>query len=579
MKVRLAKTAGFCMGVRRAMEIVFSELNKGGGRLFTYGPLIHNRQVLELLRTKGVEIKERINEGDRGRIIIRAHGITPDERKVIKASNLKLIDATCPKVAKVQAIIKRYCNKGYVPVIFGDKQHPEVTGLMGYSGGRGIVIGPSEDPGSVLAGETEKGLVVVSQTTQNIEAYEKAKEGIREICKNVVIFDTICNETCKRQRETKLIASRVHSMVVVGGYNSGNTKRLYHIAESAGKPAFHVETEKDLRNSWFSSVESVGVTAGASTPNWMIKKVTERLKKMGKGKRGAVSNFVNWFFQLLAKINVLLAAGAFTLTYAGLVLSRGETPLSYPLLASLYVYSMHIINRFLDKGASSYNDPGLALFYSGHRGFLLFTSVAGIGAGIMLSWYLGPSQFIFFVVLAGLGVIYSMPIIPLRSKYLGRYAKIKDLPGSKAMAEALAWGIISSALPYIAPNGSSWAGALSSFLFVSSMCYIRSGLFDIINIQGDLIVGMETLPVALGQEKSVNLLLWLTAFFGLIILFFAHIGEASGLGYLVLLCYAVSFSYLFAYKKTWLKEGRLLQLIAEGNLLLAGLLAFIWNTI
>ena len=139
MRVKLAKTAGFCMGVRRAMAIVLSEANKGDGKLFTYGPIIHNRQVLDLLRSKGVDVKDNINTHDKGRIIIRAHGITPAEREKIRSSNLTLIDATCPRVAKVHAIIRKYSNKGYTPVIFGDTKHPEVIGLMGYSNGQGIL--------------------------------------------------------------------------------------------------------------------------------------------------------------------------------------------------------------------------------------------------------------------------------------------------------------------------------------------------------------------------------------------------------------------------------------------------------
>jgi len=145
VKVRLAKTAGFCMGVRRAMEITLSEANKGDGELFTYGPLIHNQQVLDLLRAKGVDIIKNVEEHDGGRIIIRAHGISPAERERIRDSNFKIIDATCPRVGKVQAIIKKYYHKGYIPVIFGNATHPEVVGLMGYGGDHSIVIGSLKD--------------------------------------------------------------------------------------------------------------------------------------------------------------------------------------------------------------------------------------------------------------------------------------------------------------------------------------------------------------------------------------------------------------------------------------------------
>ena len=574
MKVRLAKTAGFCMGVRRAMEITLSEANKGDGKLFTYGPLIHNQQVLDLLRSKGVDVKEDIDEHDRGRITIRAHGITPTEREMIRSTNLKIIDATCPRVAKVQGIIRRYNKKGYTPVIFGDSRHPEVIGLMGYCRGHGIVIGSVEDVKKLP--ETKR-LIVVSQTTQDVDAYRKITEAIKGRYSEAVVFDTICDETYKRQREVRSLAHEVDSMVIVGGYNSGNTRRLYQISRSTGKPTFHVETEKELKDLWFSSTQTVGVTAGASTPNWMIKNVTETLKTMGKSRQHPLGSLLKKVFQFLLKINIPVAIGAFSLTYAGLMLSKGNADLIHPLLALFYVYSMHVLNRFLDKGASTYNDPGVALFYNQHRTFLITTSLTGIGTGLILSLYLGTAQFVLFLVLALLGIVYSIPIIPLRFGYLGRYAKIKDLPGSKTMAEALAWGIISSLLPIVGLPEPFWPGVLTSFFFVSSMCYIRSGLFDILNIQGDLIVGRETLPIALGEEKALDLLLLINALFGIFILLSTSIGMVSNLGFVLTICFLNSFVYLTAYQKGWIRDGSRLQAVAESNLLLAGLLALIWK--
>jgi len=574
VKVRLAKTAGFCMGVRRAMEITLSEANKGDGKLFTYGPLIHNQQVLDLLRSKGVDVKEDIDEHDRGRITIRAHGITPTEREMIRSTNLKIIDATCPRVAKVQGIIKRYNKKGYTPVIFGDSRHPEVIGLMGYCRGHGIVIGSVEDVKKLP--ETKR-LIVVSQTTQDVDAYRKITEAIKGRYSEAIVFDTICDETYKRQREVRALAHEVDSMVIVGGYNSGNTRRLYQISRSTGKPTFHVETEKELKDLWFSSTQTVGVTAGASTPNWMIKNVTETLKTMGKSRQHPLGSLLKKVFQFLLKINIPVAIGAFSLTYAGLMLSKGNADLIHPLLALFYVYSMHVLNRFLDKGASTYNDPGVALFYNQHRTFLITTSVTGIGTGLILSLYLGTSQFVLFLVLALLGIVYSIPIIPLRFGYLGRYAKIKDLPGSKTMAEALAWGIISSLLPIVGLPEPFWPGVLTSFFFVSSICYIRSGLFDILNIQGDLIVGRETLPIALGEEKALDLLLLINALFGIFILLSTSIGMVSNLGFVLTICFLNSFVYLTAYQKGWIRNGSRLQAFAESNLLLAGLLALVWK--
>jgi len=579
VKVKLAKTAGFCMGVRRAMEIIMSEANKGNGRLFTYGPLIHNQQVLDLLESKGVDVKEDISENDQGRIIIRAHGISPDEREMIRSSNLKIIDATCPRVAKVQAIIRKYNNKGYTPVIFGDAKHPEVIGLMGYSKGNGIVINSVEDIEILLRRTDKKRLVVVSQTTQDVDAYREIMNEIKAHYPEAIIFDTICDETYKRQREVKSLASEVDSMVIVGGYNSGNTRRMYQISMSTGKPTFHVETEKELENSWFSSIETAGVSAGASTPNWMIKSVTERLKTMGRTRQHPVGSVLKKIFQFLIKITIPEAIGAFFLTYAGLILSRGNADFIHPFLALLYVYSMHVLNRFLDKEASTYNDPGIALFYIQHKAFLITTSLIGIGTGLILSLSLGIAQVLLFLALTILGLVYSIPIIPWRFGYLRRYAKIKDLPGSKTMAEALAWGTISSILPIIGWPEPFWPGVLISFFFVSSVCYVRSGLFDILNIQGDLIVGRETLPVALGEGRTLKFLLLLNIIFATILLLSTAMRVVSNLGYFLIICFIISFFYLTAYKKGWMRDGYPLHAIVESNLLLAGLIAFIWSAV
>ena len=576
MKVKLAKTAGFCMGVRRAMEIALSEANKGDGELFTYGPIIHNQQVLDLLRSKGVDVKEDITTHDKGRIIIRAHGITPTEREKIRSSNLTLIDATCPRVAKVHAIIRKYSNKGYTPVIFGDAKHPEVIGLMGYSKGQGIVIHSVEEVEKL---PDKKKLILVSQTTQDVDAYRKIIDAIKDRYPGAIIFDTICDETYKRQKEVRSLASEVDSMVIVGGYNSGNTKRLSQISQSTGKPTFHIETEKELQNSWFSSTETAGVTAGASTPNWMIKSVTDRLKTMGKTRQYPLRSILKKVFQFLVKITLPEAIGAFFLTYAGLILSRGNADFIHPFLALLYVFSMHVLNRFLDKEASAYNDPSTARFYTTHKTFLIIISLIGICAGLILSLSLGIAQFLLFLALTILGLVYSIPIIPWRLGYLGRYGKIKDLPGSKSIAEALAWGTISSLLPIIGWPKPFWPGVLVSFFFVSSMCYIRSGLFDILNIQGDLIGGKETLPIALGEERALKLLLLLNSLFGIFILLSTAIGMVSNLGYFYIVCFMISFFYLEAYYKGWMRDGYLLQSIAEVNLLLAGVFAFIWELV
>jgi 4-hydroxy-3-methylbut-2-enyl diphosphate reductase len=577
MKIKLAKAAGFCMGVKRAMEIAFFEANKKDDKLFTYGPLIHNQQVLDLLSNKGVNIITEIDDEEKGRIIIRAHGVSPGEKKKLEESKFQVIDATCPRVLKVQAIIKKYNNMGYIPVIYGDLKHPEVVGLMGYSSGNGIVVNSVDNIEESLGKDKKRRFVVVSQTTQDAEAYNKFTKIIKELYTESITFDTVCDETYKRQGEAKTLASEVDCMVVVGGKNSGNTKRLYEISKSMGKPAFHIETEKEIEGSWFEFVNNIGVTAGASTPNWMIKRVIERLRAMTNGKHYYLKNIAGKIFPFINKTTITESIGAFSLTYAGIALTGGKKSFIYPIIAMLYVYGMHVLNRFLDKEVNKYNDPGMAIFYSKNKGFLVISSLAGIFAGLILSLSLGFIQLLLFAGLTMLGLAYSIPIIPWKSKYLGRYSKIKDLPGSKDLTEALAWGTISSFLPVIGADRIFWPGVFTSFFFVSSMCYIRTGFFNILNIQGDIIVGKETLPIALGEKRAFNLLMLANSVFTIVLLLAAITGVVTKLGYLLVFCFIVSFYYLIAYKKIFIRDEYILKGIVEFNLLLAGIVAFIWG--
>jgi len=577
MKIKLAKTAGFCMGVKRAMEIAFFEANKNDDKLFTYGPLIHNQQVLDLLSNKGVDVIKEIDNEEKGRIIIRAHGVSPGEKKKLEESKFQVIDATCPRVLKVQAIIKKHNNKGYVPVIFGDLMHPEVVGLMGYSAGNGIVTNSVDNIEEVLGKDKKRRFVVVSQTTQDAEAYKKFTKKIKELYPESITFDTICDETYKRQRETKALASEVDCMVIVGGKNSGNTKRLYEISKSMVKPAFHIETEKDLEGSWFSSVNNIGVTAGASTPKWMIKRVIEKLRAMTNGKQYYFEKFAGKIFPFINKTTVTESIGAFSIAYAGIALTGGLKSIVYPVIAMLYVYGMHVLNRFLDKEANKYNDPGMAIFYSENKVFLVVSSLTAIVAGLILSLSLGLTQLLLFAGLTILGLSYSIPIIPWKSKYLGRYSKIKDLPGSKDLTEALAWGTISSFLPVVGEGGIFWPAVFTSFFFVSSMCYIRTGFFNILNIQGDIIVGKETLPIAMGEKRAFNLLMLVNSIFTLMLLLSAFTGVATKLGYLLVFCFIISFYYLIAYRNDYIRNEYILKGLVEFNLLLAGIIAFIWG--
>jgi (E)-4-hydroxy-3-methyl-but-2-enyl pyrophosphate reductase len=574
LKVKLATKAGFCMGVRRAMEMVLAAANKDEGPLFTYGPLIHNKQVLELLESRGIKAIEDIRGMEKGVLLIRAHGIPPQQRQTLRSSPLKIIDATCPRVAHVQALIRYHTKKGYTPVIVGDQDHAEVIGLMGYAEGNTHVI---NSPSDVLdLPETDR-LFVVAQTTQSEQLYNEIVNAVKKRFPNALIFDTICESTRERQREVKALAEEVDGIVVVGGYHSGNSRRLAQVSESTGIPTFHIETEKDLVKEDFSSMEVIGVTAGASTPNWMIKNVIKEIEAIRGRSETLIGRWIKKGLEFLLLSNLMVALGAFSLSYATNILLGARPGFLYPLLTLLYIYAMHVLNRFLDKGASTYNDPERASFYRKYRIFLIITGIGAIIGALIISLYLEKILLLAMGGLSLLGIIYSIPIIPVNRRHLWRYSKIKDIPGSRTISEAIAWPLVITLLPLLKSFHSEWAAVIPSFFIVFSMAFVRSAFFDIFQVQGDLIVGVETLPIILGEKRTMILLKWIILSAGLVLFISPLFGLVSYFSLMLLICLLILYVSLAAYEHREIYPGLPLEYLVESTFILSGLLGVIWQ--
>ncbi len=275
MKITIAKTAGFCMGVRRAVEMALEAPRKHANPIFTFGPLIHNPQVLNLLQEKGISVMNDIPDQGSGTVLIRTHGVSPRAKEDLKKAGFNVIDATCPWVRKVQTIIHKHTIQSYSSVIVGDRDHPEVLGLLGYAEGKGFVVNNIEDLDSLPAFDKA---IIVAQTTQNTLFYEEVKKWANRRTPLYKTFDTICDSTAKRQAELISLAKSADAVIVIGGHNSGNTQRLVEIAGQAGKPAYHIETESELDLKALASARHIGITAGASTPDWIIKRVYSALE-------------------------------------------------------------------------------------------------------------------------------------------------------------------------------------------------------------------------------------------------------------------------------------------------------------
>lgn len=281
MKVILAKTAGFCMGVRRAVDTTMELVEQGRGEIHTLGPLIHNPQVLGQLREHGVDILLEIPEKVSGTVIIRAHGVPPLQEKKLAEAGATIKNATCPRVIKVQVIIKKYRQQDCFTVIIGDKHHAEVDGLLGHAGSSGIVVTNEED---VAALQISGPYIIVSQTTQDQESFARLSDMILEKFSDGRVFNTICDSTSKRQEEVRKLCGEVEAMIVVGGRSSANTRRLGDVAMSMGCPVYLIETEQELDCRDLFQYDKVAVTAGASTPVWMIDRVVAALEGFEEGR-------------------------------------------------------------------------------------------------------------------------------------------------------------------------------------------------------------------------------------------------------------------------------------------------------
>ena len=562
------------MGVRRALERVLGQAYTDPGPIFTYGPLIHNEQVMKLLETKGVQEVKDISALKHGTIIIRAHGIPPQERKLLKASGLKIIDATCPRVARVQAFIRYHTQKGYLAVIVGEKDHPEVIGLKGHGNGRAFVISAAEEV--PLLPEAEK-ILVVAQTTQEKQTYREIVEFIKTRFPDALVYDTICDATERRQEEVRGLAAHVDGIVVVGGFHSGNTRRLAQVASSTGLPVFHIETDQQLDLEKLSAMNTIGVTAGASTPNWMINKVVQKIESIRSRRETALDRFLRYTVKFIFQTNIAAGFGAFSLAHAMNILSGRPPDLILPSLAFLYIYAMHVMNRLLDKGASTYNDPERASFYRRYRVLLILSGLLAIAGALVLSASFGVSAVLATAGLSLLGTIYSLPIVPSSRRHLWRYSKIKDIPGSKTFAQAFAWGAVMAIIPLLETPQGAWSGEIVSFAFVFSVVYVRSAFFDIFQVQGDLIVGTETLPITLGEKRTLWLLKWVILAGSIVLVAASLLGWVGSFAYLLLLCYLTLTLCILAYEKGLLYPGTRSEAFVEANLFLAGFLALLWQ--
>jgi 4-hydroxy-3-methylbut-2-enyl diphosphate reductase len=573
MGIKLAKTAGFCMGVRRAVDMVLDMTRrKDHETIFTYGPLIHNPQTVELLRKRGVVPIRGIEELDQlpagAVLIVRAHGISPQERHEIKQRGFRIVDATCPKVAHVQAIIRKHAKQGYTILITGDREHPEVNGLLGFAGDAGFVIGSPEEVDRLPRCDK---VCVVAQTTQNTEEYAALCNRIRQRYPGAVVFDTICDSTEKRQNEVRTLASESDAVFIVGGRNSANTRRLAELARFEGKPAFHIETADELKGIDLEPFRRIGLSAGASTPNWIIDRVADHLTG-SQGKRVELLRlfFKAWVFAVRTDIYSALGAGCLSL--AAMLLQGLPVKPLHLLAASLYVWTMHVLNRFINRktsSISSFREESYLL----HEKLYVSLAVVSMLLALSAAFLAGPAPFWLLFVITLSGLLYNATI-PSRGE--GRFQSLRDIPGSKNIATAIAWAAVTAVLPSIEAALAPTAGLIVAFIFTAGIVFIRSALSDILGIQSDRLIGRETLPVLIGERRTLALLEGISAVLFVLLSVAWPAGWSNTLSILLLTTIFYIWICFRLYDRRSGFSGVVLEGFLESSYIVTGLCALFW---
>lgn len=276
-RITLADSAGFCFGVKRAVDTALEIKEKYNKKIYTLGPLIHNNDVVNFLKENliyPIELNDITSLEENDTIIIRSHGVSEETLNSLKKINLNIVDATCPYVANIHKKVKKYYNLGYHIIIVGDKNHPEVIGINGWCNDSAVILKSGTNMGNI-----SKKVCVVAQTTERQSTWEHVLTEIIKVSKEIVAFNTICSATEVRQKSAEELSKQVDAMVVIGGFNSSNTTKLYEICKQNCENTVHVENLLDISDEFIKNknVKSIGVTAGASTPDWIIKEAISKM--------------------------------------------------------------------------------------------------------------------------------------------------------------------------------------------------------------------------------------------------------------------------------------------------------------
>jgi len=500
MKIELAKHSGFCMGVRNAILRIINEINTVDEDIFVDGPLIHNPQTIEALKKRGLKTLDNLENIDNRQIVVRTHGIPIERNREIKQRSSRLINLTCPRVAKVQAIIKKYSRNGHFTIILGDDDHAEVAGLKSYASSGVFVVSKKSDIKNLPAADK---YILVSQTTLDRNLFDEIVKGLKASIKNITVIDTICDSTRLRQADVREgISKGIDTLVVVGGKNSANTSRLAEIGRESKIKSFHIETREELREDDFADSKNVLVTAGASTPGWIINNVLEELYNIKFKKSNFLFKTLKNTLEFIVRTNILSSIFAFFFTlfaqkYAGI-----EVDHHLALISFFYIFSMYSVNNFFDidflKASNSYK----YYIYEKFGKLLMALSIVSMVVSIFISLKYDYRVIGLLLFSYLFGFMYFTPPV----KYMVRRINstfIQKAYNSKTVT-GFGWPIITVIIPLLGQDVQIF-NVLTLSLFIFTLISFRHILIDLIAYQGDLILGRDTLPIWVGISVTAKI--------------------------------------------------------------------------
>ncbi len=539
MKIELARHSGFCMGVRDAILTIVEELNTTSEEILVYGPLIHNPQTVAILGKRGLKTIHTLDDIDGKTIAVRTHGIPIENLRDIKARSRRYLNLTCPRVSRVQGLIKNYSGKGYYTIIIGDRDHAEVLGLRSYAAAGVTVVSDVADIDTIPGADK---YIVVSQTTQDRELFTAIVGELEKRFSDVTVFNTICDSTHNRQSDIRDgIARNIDALVVVGGRQSANTTRLAQMSRECGIRTFHIETEAELAAGDFRDVKHVLVTAGASTPGWIINNVMERLYEIQYGNSRFFPGILIKFLDFILRTNILSAAAAAFISLFALGFAGAPTE-AVPALASfLYIFAMYTLNNHFEMDSLLIRNPVKYAIQNRYKHILLPLAVLALGACLYLTVRYEPWITLGYLISCALGAVYSTRMMKriVSKTGIGLIEKAYNL---KNIVSSFGWLIVTTALP-LAAAGADSMSFIAACSFVFALVFFRNVLLDIIAFQGDLIFGMKTFSTMLGVASAGRIAMAVSAAAGVV---FALIAPAVGRElYLVFLINLAYFATVF----------------------------------